>query len=224
MIWFISDTHYNHTNMCYGVSSWEKKEKSTRRFNTLVEMNDAIVKSINNCVDQDDEIYFLGDWSFGGIENIYAFWKRIICKNIYFIPGNHDNNIKKNKMLPNCHWGDASMSDGYEVYDGFPDKYSVGDNVLAKTLFTNVLPELTTITYNKQLFVLSHYPIEQWEDMDIGSIHLHGHCHHNLDDNETNKKYRRMDVGIDWKEFRPYSIDEILIIMKEREFKKHVKK
>lgn len=217
MIWFLSDTHYNHTNMCYGVSSWEKKEKSTRRFNTLEEMNDAIVKSINDCVKEDDEIYFLGDWSFGGIESIYTFWKRIICKNIHFIPGNHDNNIKKNKELPNCHYEDE--------YDIFVDNPPHNNSSIAgaQDLFRNILPELTTITYNKQKFVLSHYPLEQWEDMDRGSIHLHGHCHGNINNCEINTKYRRMDVGMDWKEFRPYSIEEILEIMKERKFKEHVK-
>jgi len=33
-----------------------------------------------------------------------------------------------------------------------------------------------------------------------------------------------MDVGIDWKEFRPYSLDEILEVMNKREFKKHINK
>ena len=80
---------------------------------------------------------------------------------------------------------------------------------------------MTTITYNKQLIVLSHYPIDQWKDMDRGSIMLHGHCHHNIDSCEINSKNKRMDVGIDWEEFRPYSIDEIIKIMNKKEIKKH---
>ena len=203
MIWVTSDLHYNHKNLCRGVSTWENNEKTTRDFKTLEEMNNAIVDSINNCVKQGDELYFLGDWSFGGIESIYNFYKRLVCRNIHFIPGNHDNRIKNNKILPN-----------YDE-DEFP--------LYAKELF-DYLPELTTIIYEKQLIVMCHYPLEQWEEMDKGSTQLHGHCHHNIDNCETNMKCRRMDVGIDWKEFRPYSLDEILGIMNKRGFKKHINK
>ena len=76
MIWFISDTHFGHKNICYGVSEWENKITNTRPFNSLEEMNWAIVNSINNYVKEDDILYHLGDWSFGGIENIWNFRKR----------------------------------------------------------------------------------------------------------------------------------------------------
>lgn len=201
-IWFMSDTHYGHLNICYGTSNWNDKETTTRRYNTIDRMNDSIVKSINDCVMPDDIIYFLGDWSMGGIENIAKFIRRLNCKNIFFVPGNHDHHIKKNKAF-------MFVEDGNTIIVN-PQEY-----------FT-MLPELTTITINKQKFVLSHYPVEQWEDMDRGSIMLHGHCHHTIDNCETNTKYRRMDIGIDWKEFRPYSLEEILKIMETREYKKHI--
>jgi len=74
----------------------------------------------------------------------------------------------------------------------------------------------------KQTFVLSHYPMEEWLEMDRrGGIMLHGHCHHAIDESETNSIYRRMDVGMDWREFRPFSLEEILDKMKNRPLKKH---
>ena len=83
-----------------------------------------------------------------------------------------------------------------------------------------MLPELTTITINKQKFVLSHYPVEQWEDMDKGAIHIHGHMHHTLDNSEINKKYRRIDVG--WTIEKPvYLLDDIILQMKNRNIKEH---
>lgn len=214
MIWFSSDWHYWHKNMTYGESVWPDKENKTRHFKTTAEMSRALVESINKYVQQDDEIYFLGDFAFAGIENIWNFFKQLVCKNIHFIPGNHDLHIKKNKLLPNCHW------EGLIAKDGPPKRDFGQDEVLAQSLF-NMLPELTTITYNKQLIVLSHYPIDQWEDMGHGSIMLHGHCHHQIDSCETNTIHRRMDVGIDWKEFRPYSIDEVVQMMNKRNVKKH---
>ena len=53
-------------NICYGVSSWPEKESNCRMFNTLEDMNTAIVKSINSVVGENDILYHLGDWSFGG--------------------------------------------------------------------------------------------------------------------------------------------------------------
>ena len=212
MIWFSSDWHYWHKNMTYGESVWPDKENKTRHFKTTAEMSRALVESINKYVMQDDEIYFLGDFAFSGMENIYNFWKQLNCKNIHFIPGNHDQHIKKNKRLPNCSFEGADFVDWTPQNDGM--------NVEAQDLF-DMLPELTTITYNKQLIVLCHYPIDEWEDMGHGSIMLHGHCHHQIDSCEINTKHRRMDVGIDWKEFRPYSIDEVVQMMNKRNVKKH---
>lgn len=196
-IWFTSDTHYHHKNICYGVSEWKNREASTRIFDTLEKMNHAIVDSINSHVEYNDILYMLGDWSFGGIENIWKFRSQLVCENIHLILGNHDHHINKNKVLPH-------------------------DNVThAQDLFSSVQNYLE-IEINNQIFILFHYPIEEWHEMDRrGSIMLHGHCHHSLDNSDTNLFHKRMDVGIDWKEFRPYSLEEILKIMNKRKLKIH---
>ncbi len=199
-IWFTSDTHHSHKNICIGVSEWDDKEQSCRNFQTLEEMNELIVNNINKYVKEDDILYHLGDWSFGGIENIWKFRKLINCKNIYLVPGNHDHHIKSNKILPNC------------IIRTF--------NLNSKDVFTEVLPELTKITIDKKEVILCHFPLEEWENMDRGSIHLHGHSHHTKDYTDLNMYTKRMDVGMDWEEFRPYSWEEIKEIMKERKIKK----
>lgn len=198
-IFFTSDTHYAHKNICIGVSKWDDKEKSCRNFQTLEEMNELIVNNINKYVKEDDILYHLGDWSFGGINNIWEFRKQIKCKNIYLVPGNHDHRIKKNKLLPQ-------------------KEYDI--NIYAHDCFLGVLPELTKIKIDKQEIILSHFPLEEWENMDRGSIHLHGHCHHTKDYTDLNMYAKRMDVGMDWEEFRPYSWNEIKEEMKERKIKK----
>ena len=82
-IWFTSDTHYGHKNIVRGTTSWEKNEggQKTRDFDTLEEHNAALVKSINSVVKQDDELWHLGDWSFGGHANIKVFRDQLHCKN-----------------------------------------------------------------------------------------------------------------------------------------------
>lgn len=94
-IYFTSDTHYHHRNIVRGISEWEKFEKgsshqNTRDFNTLEEHDEALIKSINSLVKYDDILYHLGDWSFGGHEQIKKFRDRLECKEIHLIFGNHD--------------------------------------------------------------------------------------------------------------------------------------
>lgn len=60
-------------------------------------MNDTIVNNINSVVGQNDVLIHLGDWSFGGFENIQKFRDRIVCKEIHLILGNHDTHIENNR-------------------------------------------------------------------------------------------------------------------------------
>lgn len=101
-VWITSDTHYAHKNICRGVTNWRLPdgsvpEKQTRPFDTLEKMNAAIVNNINEVVGQDDILIHLGDWSFGGFENIEEFHNRLVCKNIHLILGNHDHHIDRNR-------------------------------------------------------------------------------------------------------------------------------
>jgi len=96
-LYFTSDTHYNHTNICRGVTRWTDAEDITRDFKTLDQMNDRIVNGINEVVGQDDILFHLGDWSFGGFESIWKFRHQINCQNIHLVLGNHDHHIERNR-------------------------------------------------------------------------------------------------------------------------------
>jgi calcineurin-like phosphoesterase family protein len=96
-LFFTSDTHYMHKNICRGVTNWTDAEDITRDFKTLDEMNDRIVNNINYAVGQDDILFHLGDWSFGGFEMIEQFRNRINCQNIHLILGNHDHHIERDR-------------------------------------------------------------------------------------------------------------------------------
>lgn len=101
-VWITSDTHYGHKNICRGVTEWRNQKgeiplERVRDFDTLEKMNDTIVNNINSVVGQNDWLIHLGDWSFGGFENIQKFWNRLVCKNIRLVLGNHDHHILHNK-------------------------------------------------------------------------------------------------------------------------------
>lgn len=101
-VWITSDSHFGHKNICRGVTDWRLPDGSipvnqTRPFSTIEEMNETIIKNINDNVGQDDVLIHLGDWSFGGFENIRKMWDRLVCKNIHLILGNHDHHIESNR-------------------------------------------------------------------------------------------------------------------------------
>lgn len=79
--------------------------------------------------------------------------------------------------------------------------------------------EITTykeIKVGKLTFILFHFPIESWNKVHYGSIHLHGHTHGAISHHPTNKKARRMDVGVDChKNNAPFSVEEILAYLGE---------
>ena len=196
-IWFTSDTHFGHTNICRGVSKWSRDNeeefiRATRNFPDVETMNKMIVDNINNCVKEDDTLIHIGDWSFGGFENIETFRSQINCKNVILILGNHDHHIENNK-----------------------------DNVrslfkhVSHYLELNVVLETKSGTA-KHKFVLCHYPIISWNNMPQGAFMIHGHQH--LKEDARFGEGRRMDVGMCGSpEFRPYHIDEVLELLSGRD-------
>lgn len=92
-IYFSSDFHYGHKNIVGpNVSSWSS---GYRDFDSIEHMNNTIVDSINNTVGENDVLYYLGDWAFGSEKNIVELSDRLNVREIHFIMGNHDKNIRK---------------------------------------------------------------------------------------------------------------------------------
>jgi len=103
-IFITSDTHFHHKNICRGVSEWNVAEHSsagnqlpTRDFATLEEMDAAIVDNINAIVPEDGVLFHLGDWSFGGEQQIELFRNQLKCREIHLITGNHDHHQERGK-------------------------------------------------------------------------------------------------------------------------------
>ena len=193
-IFFTSDTHYGHANICRGVTNWRDENgnvpiDTTRDFETLEQMNDKIVESINSVVGEDDTLFHLGDWSFGGYDNIEEFRNRIVCKNVHLILGNHDHHIERNK-------GDIQRL------------FSSVNQYLR--LQVSVYPETKLYAGDVDL-VMMHYPIASWHNMNDGVIHLHGHVH--LPPDKKLSQGKAMDVGVDGNNLMPYSLGQIMKIM-----------
>ncbi len=226
MIWFTSDTHAFHKNICRGSTAWEDANgQNLRPFKDQYEMTEKLIENINKHVKQDDTLWHLGDWSFGGTNSIWNFRKRLNCKNIHLVYGNHDQHIEKNIVLPNVistmPYGDIFIDGDSNKYGGLkPGDGEYPNYVGAQRLFLSV-QHYKELSINKTRFVLSHFAHRVWNKSHHGSIHLYGHSHGTLKDNTKEGVYdkgKSMDVGVDTHaEFRPYSIEEIMKIMEKRE-------
>lgn len=99
MIWLTSDLHFNHVNIL-------KYEPVSRPFESVEEMNEAIIKNWNDRVKPGDTVYVLGDMMMGQLDEGKECLKRLNGK-IVLIRGNHDS-FKRIKMYKEM---------GIEVHD-----------------------------------------------------------------------------------------------------------
>lgn len=138
-----------------------------RPFNSVNEMNEFIVKNLKETLKPNDILFDLGDmfWKESD-DNIRKVLEEIPTKNIYKIIGNHDNYQLFSKNLR-----------GYFI--------EVGD------IFD------VNIKYLDQNYkvILSHFPLITWQSKAYGSIHLHAHCHGNLDKFNNDSTDLRADIG-----------------------------
>lgn len=241
-IWLTSDTHFHHKNIVRGTTTWgsdptkgDASVNHTRDFDTLEEHDEALIKNINAVVMPDDVLYHLGDWSFGGQEQVWNFRKRIYCKNIHLILGNHDHHIEKNIQLPNAHTVCKSKEEGDIIHDGPCPKVTGHDTAFIRPATSHELfKSVQDYSYREiggQGIVMCHYAMRTWNKAHKGTWMLYGHSHGTLSNYggiqvDHLKKgpvkthyvnYKTMDVGIDTHpEFRPYHIEEIRKIMKDR--------
>lgn len=97
-IFFSSDFHFQHKNICHGSSSWPDKH-GTRDFLNADLMSKQLVENINSKISSQDILYFLGDWSFANKNNVERYRSYINCRDIRFILGNHDKYIMEYQKL-----------------------------------------------------------------------------------------------------------------------------
>lgn len=94
--YFSSDSHFFHRNIL-------RFCPKTRPFETVGEMNEAIIEAWNGRVKPGDTIYHLGDFSFGNKLETIEIMERLNGQ-IHMVMGNHDHKFSKNfgKYLASC--------------------------------------------------------------------------------------------------------------------------
>lgn len=179
MIHFTSDHHFGHARII---------ELANRPFDSVEEMNEAMIERWNSAVAFDDSVIHLGDIVMGTfVDNVELLGR--LNGQIYLVPGNHD------RVSDNYHHrNEAARQRFHDMYL----RHCV------------ILPEEYAMIIAGQLVTLSHYPFsdERYPDscpMDIGQWLIHGHVH-----DEWQIQDRQINVGVDVWDFYPVSMDTII--------------
>lgn len=105
MRWFISDTHFQHTNII---------EYCNRPFKDTYHMDLEISRRWNEVVSNDDEVYFVGDVIMGFFETGKKIVQGLKGKKI-LIMGNHD---RSKKSMLECGFDQVYSSLSLDMNDG----------------------------------------------------------------------------------------------------------
>ena len=175
-----------------------------RPFENVKEMNWHIEQELITKVGPGDILFDMGD----------LFWKT-------------DETTMKNVISL------ASPKEWYKIL-GNHDNYNVYRKSYIGTLFT-LLSDILEINVDHEgrnyKLTLCHYPMISWNGKARGTLMIHGHCHGNIDNIDTESTDLRVDVGFDGllaKKTGSFliSFEDILEYMKEKaggslDFMKH---
>ena len=186
-VFITSDTHFGHKNICRGVTNWRTQD------------GEIPIDSTRDfqTIEQMNERLIDGINHHVGQDDTL-----IMLGDVSF--GGFDNiGIFLERLV--CHNIHLILGN----HDTSIEKNR--DHVQGRFLSVQHYLELKI---NDRDFVLCHYPLQSWNAMNRGSIHLHGHVH--LGPNRKFGNGKKMDVGVDGNGMDPYSIDEIIKIMDKR--------
>ena len=155
---------------------------SNRPFDNGEHMQQSLIDNWNSVVTKADDVYHIGDFCF----NPDTFIKFIgeLSGTKHFITGNHDSKAIKRLVRMK----------------------KEGCKPLKRVHFHG---DIHTVKDSNYMVVLCHYPLYEWNGYHRGSIHLHGHTHGNIGRSNYNDK--AFDVGVDVFDFKPVTLQEILL-------------
>ena len=186
-VWVTSDTHYGHKNIVRGTTNWRT---------------------------QDGEIPVDSTRDFQTIEQM----NQRLIDGINGVVGQDDTLI----MLGDVSFGgfdnigiflERLVCHNIHLILGNHDHHIDRNYDFVQKRFLSVQHYLE-VNINGENFVLCHYPLQSWNQLNKGSIHLHGHVH--LPRNKRFGKGKKLDVGMDGNNLYPYSISEIVHMMDKR--------
>lgn len=140
MIFFTSDQHFRHARIL--------KYCPNRKFSSIEDHDEYLIKVWNETVKKDDTVFTLGDFAFGRVEDSFGILDRLPGKKV-LITGNHDvRHLKRPEFRERF----AAIKYGYHEVE-------------------------VSFRGHTALIVLCHFPLQSWNKSRYGSFHLFGHVH-----------------------------------------------
>jgi len=175
MVYFTADQHFGHANIV---------RLAKRPFESVEDMDEAMIAAWNGVVAPGDYVYQLGDFTLGGPDQAQSMFARLNGV-IRVVPGGHD-----------ARWTRQARRDALVSALGDPV------SILEPLVSLNTTPP--DRLGGRQVVVLCHYAMRVWDRSHYGAWHLYGHSHGSLPG-----LGRSMDVGVDAVGFAPISLAEV---------------
>lgn len=193
--YYVADTHFGHKNVI-GLSN--------RPFNTVEEMNEALVENWNKRVKGNDRVYILGDlfYRFDGYREVL---KRLKGKK-YLILGNHDASwVEEYAVTKEEEKTQKSDTLPHKSYRFKDTKEDLG------TCFEDV-SQILQITDGDVGCLLCHYPLLTYKH-EKRLFMIHGHLHSDTSDpffHHIAENERILNAGVDINGFMPVTLSELM--------------
>ncbi len=186
MLFFTSDLHLGHANAI---------KFTNRPFYDVYEMNNALIQNINDTVKPKDELWILGDFSFGlKKDDVRALRNQIRCKHVHLVRGNHDRDY---------------TGDG--IFQSVQDYKELKTNYGRIILFHYPIQEWSAIHYGSlhlhgHIHSTGEYNTENLQKSYAARFHL-------PKPSQSNLGFRIYDVGVDANNYKPVSLEQIAEMM-----------
>ena len=153
-----------------------------RPFADRDEMDEALIHLWNGRVQNDDDVWILGDFCYRSDKDPVEYLKRLKGKK-HLIVGNHDGVILKNKKA-------------LEYFETVEQMHTITDIYNKEPIQV----------------VLCHYPLAEWNGMYRGAWHVYGHIHNNKNDTYEfmKTKERALNAGCMINNYTPVSFRELV--------------
>jgi calcineurin-like phosphoesterase family protein len=187
-VWITSDTHFGHKNIVRGTTNWRTQDGEVPVDSTR---DFQTIDQMNNRL-------------VDGINNVVGQDDTLIMLGDVSFGGFDNIGIFLERLV--CH--------NIHLILGNHDTHIENNRDYVQGRFLSVQHYLEVNISGKD-FVLCHYPFQSWNGLSKGVIHLHGHVH--LPEHKKFGNGKKMDVGVDGNNLKPYLIDDIIKIMDKRE-------
>lgn len=181
MIYFTSDPHYYHKNVI---------KYCDRPFKDMDDMVDKLILNWNSVVHEEDLVYILGDFSFGGVQKTTNVINSLTGNKV-LIQGNHDWKFKPEK------WKKLGMAAVYDVA-----QIDIGGQQVFMSHFP-YKPRWWEKWFYRHDTIYPEKRIKRRKN-----YLLHGHVH-----NSWKVRGREINVGVDVWDYKPVSLVQIAELM-----------